>query len=180
MQRLMTVIAMLVLVVIVSGCAGGEQNLLQNGQTAVTWPDAKIRFMRETPQPTPRECPISMLIKVKYLEEKTWPWYRADKWFSHDKPDQFFSVCPDRNLDPKNDIHLATWEPIGLVWSPSPFRTVAPSAVQALGLVAAAGTLGATMPKPVTNVNQVTNTMPGARFSTGYFNATPAPAWLGQ
>lgn len=177
-MKLQSLLLGLCALVLLAGCAGGEQNLLQNGQTAVTWPDAKIRLMRETPQPAPRECPISMLIQVKYLEEKTWEWYRADKWFSKYKPSQFFWTCPDDRLDPRHQVHLASWEPATLIWSPSPFRTIAPSAVNALGLVTAAGTLGATMPKPVTNVT--TNTMPGARFSTGYFNSPPAPAWLGQ
>ena len=36
------------------------------------------------------------------------------------------------------------------------------------------------MPETKVNVRNINNTMPGARFSTGYFNATPAPAWLGQ
>lgn len=177
MKQLLSLLCLCVLVV--SGCAGGEQNLLQNGQTALTWPDAQIRLMRETPQPVPRECPISMLVKVKYLEEKQWPWYRADKWFSKDKPDQFFHVCPDKNLDPRNEVHLATWEAISLVWAPSPFRTIAPSLVQSLGFVAAAGTLGATMPKPTTNVNQNVQANPyaGSAISTQYINGQ-VPAWL--
>ena len=49
---------MIFLGMLLAGCGAG-QNLIQNGQTAVTYPDAPIRFMRETPLIHPRECPIS-------------------------------------------------------------------------------------------------------------------------
>lgn len=57
---------------------------------------------------------------------------------------------------------------------------VIPATISGAFQVAAFGTLGAVMPKPHVNVQQTTNALPGARFSTGYFNSTPAPSWLGQ
>ena len=148
---------------IVTGCGAG-QNLVQNGQTAITYPDAPIRFMRETPLIHPRECPISMLMDVKYLETQEWPWYRADKWFSDEKPSQFFKACPEKNMDPQSAVKLATWHPIALEWSPSPFRVATPGVIQGAGMIGAAATLGLTMPG--TTVNQSATAFPGAKIST--------------
>lgn len=55
---------------------------------------------------------------------------------------------------------------------------VVPATISGLFQVAAFGTLGAVMPAPKVDVRQ--NALTGSRFSTGYFNSTPAPAWLGQ
>lgn len=55
---------------------------------------------------------------------------------------------------------------------------VLPATISGLFQVAAFGTLGAVMPEMKVDVRQ--NALTGSRFSTGYFNSTPAPAWLGQ
>lgn len=165
-----------VLCLVLAAC-GARQNLMQDGPTAISWADAPITFMRDTPKPAPRPCPISMLMDVKYLEEQTWAWYRADKWFSDEKPNQFFKSCPDKHMDPNSPIKLATWDPIGLEWSPSPFRVVAPGVIQGLGFVAAAGTLGATMPGAQVMQNQTASPFGGSHISTQYINGQ-VPAWL--
>lgn len=55
---------------------------------------------------------------------------------------------------------------------------VLPATISGLFQVAAFGTLGAVMPAMKVDVRQ--NALTGSRFSTGYFNSAPAPAWLGQ
>jgi hypothetical protein len=180
MTTFKTLSVALAALVLLSGCAGGTQMFLQNGQTAYTWPEVPVDFLRDTPQPPPRECPISQLIDVKYVEERKWPWWRADKWFSDDKPNQFFKTCPDIHMVKKEEVNVVTWAPVEVKWSPSVMRTIGPSLTTGLGFVAAAGTLGATMPATKVTQHMTSSALAGSRFSTGYFQAIPAPAWLGQ
>lgn len=134
---------------LLSGCAS-KQNMQQVGGTGVSWTSFEIELMRDTPKIEPIQCPISMLKEYRYLVEQKWAWYRADKWFSDEKPSQFFTACPDPRMDERSQIHLASWEPVRMQWQDSPFRVVGPGVANMFGYVAAAGTLGAVMPSGTT------------------------------
>lgn len=141
-----TLLLALCAMVLMTGCAA-KQNMQQVGGTAVSWTSFEVEVMRDTPKIEPIQCPISQLKEYKYFIEKDWEWYRADKWFSKEKPNQFFWACPDEHMDERNKIHLASWSPTNMTWQDSPFRTVVPGIANMFGYVAGAGTLGATMPR---------------------------------
>lgn len=174
-MQLKSLVLGLGMLVLCTGCAA-KQKFQQVGGTGVSWTSFEIEFMRDTPKIEPVQCPISMLKEYRHLVEQEWPWYRADKWFSKDKPSQFFTACPDPRMDARHQIHLESWEPVRLTWQEAPFRTVGPAVVKSLGLVAAFGTLGATMPENVTNVTQ---SVP-VSASTAYTNAVTVPPWVGK
>lgn len=165
--------------VLMTGCAA-KQKFQQVGGTGVSWTNFEIEFMRDTPKVLPNQCPISMVKEYRHLEDQTWPWYRADKWFSKDKPSQFFLACPDPNMDARSQIHLESWQPIGVTWQDAPFRVVGPGLMNMAGYVAGAGTLGAVMPRATTNVSQnVVQSVP-VSASTAYTNAVTVPPWIGK
>ena len=145
---------------LLAGCAE-VQRFTQDGPTAITYVNPEIKLMRETIMPKPRHCPISQLQHVKYFIEQKWPWYRADKWFSNDKPDQFFWSCPEENMPLDGSIRLATWKQPDLQYQPSPLRQIGPALTTALGYVGAAATLGMTMPR-----YQINNSGVNLRAST--------------
>lgn len=135
--------------VVMSGCAE-SQFLIQDGPTAITGVKPEIELMRDTLMPEPRHCPISQLLTIRHLKEQKWAWYRADKWFSDEKPDQFFQSCPDKNMPLDGSIKLPTWSAHVVQYQPSVFRTIGPELARTIGYVAGAATLARLW--PTTNI----------------------------
>jgi hypothetical protein len=84
-------------------------------------------------------------------------------------------VCPD-SIEPNAPLSVDR----GYVSTASYKDLVVPAGIHGLAFLGGMGVLGATMPGTTISQQQSVNALPGARFSTGYFNATPAPSWLGQ
>jgi hypothetical protein len=58
---------------------------------------------------------------------------------------------------------------------------VIPASIQAVGMITAGGLImNGLLNQNVARMTQSVNTLQGSRFSTGFFNSTPAPSWLGQ
>lgn len=156
-MRFKQMLLLLCVMAVFSGCAE-VQRFTQDGPTAITYVNPEIKFLRETIMPEPRHCPISQLQHIKYFHEQKWAWYRADKWFSDEKPDQYFWSCPDKNMPLDGSIRLTTWTQEKLQYQPSLLRQIGPALTTALGYVGAAATLGMTMPGTVlTNNNAGVN-----------------------
>lgn len=118
-------------------------------------------------------------IKQRHVIESEWG-VPGDVSYIRCRPEQlsfddFWGIrtCPG-TLDKNTTLSVD----IGRVVITSYKDLVIPATITGLFQVAAFGTFAAVMPEMKVDVRQ--NALTGSRFSTGYFNTTPAPAWLGQ
>ncbi len=118
-------------------------------------------------------------IKQRHVIESEWG-VPGDVSYIRCRPEQlayddFWGIrtCPG-TLDKNTTLGVD----LGRVTITSYKDLVLPATISGLFQVAAFGTFAAVMPEMKVNVRQ--NALTGSRFSTGYFNSTPAPAWLGQ
>ena len=161
MPRLMTVFALLMMVGM-TGCA------IDRGAMQAKKPGEQIDVFHEGKD-----------IKQRHVIETEWG-KPGDVSYVRCRPDQLtmdkywgIPTCTG-TIDANASLAIE----IGRTVVASYRDLVVPATISGLFQVAAFGTLGAVMPDIKVDVRQ--NALTGSRFSTGYFNSAPAPAWLGQ
>lgn len=161
-RYLVGIVSSLLLCLLVSGCAANRGNLHveKAGETLDVYHEGKE-------------------IKQRHVIKAEWG-VPGDVSYIRCRPEQlsldaFWGI---RTCSGTLDSNTVLAVDLGRVTIASYRDLVLPATISGLFQVAAFGTLGAVMPAMKVDVRQ--NALTGSRFSTGYFNSTPAPAWLGQ